>query len=119
MGLVVVMTVLELLSGQLIIIVVAPSRFLAAAPSVVIYLHGHPLVHPLVVLKAPLYLPRVLSTLQCSMIWLAIEVMDEGVVHISFAALDPLLAIVPQLQCCGNECFLRNFLCFSQSGNHP
>ncbi len=40
-----VITVLELLSGQLVIIVVVPSRFLAAAPSVVIYIHGHPLVH--------------------------------------------------------------------------
>jgi hypothetical protein len=38
MGLVVVMTVLELLSGQLIIIVVAPSSFLAAAPKVLLYI---------------------------------------------------------------------------------
>jgi len=53
------------------------------------------------------------------MIWLAIKVMDEGVGHLSFAALDPLLAIVPQLQCCGNVCFLGNFLFLSQSGNHP
>ncbi len=111
------MTVLELLCVQLVIIVVAPSRFLAAAPSVVIYPRTP---FSTLLLKAPLYLPRVLSTLQCSMIWLAIKVMDEAVVvHISFAALDPLLAIVPQLQCCGNVCFLGNFLFFSQSGNHP